>query len=474
MKRRLTLQFVAACLLMTTGALAAPKVYFVAPDGKDSNKGTIDSPFATFNKAQEFVEPGDTVYFRGGTYNVRQDQYAYYSKTEIMKRYGSRTGWVIVNDVSKSGTENARINYFAYPGEKPVFNLEAIKPPFGEVQTLAKVIVFHVKASWVHFKGLEIIGTQVTDVNSASQSECFRNEGSHNIYEQLSMHDGMAIGFFLTTGSYNLVLNCDAYRNHDTVSDHGRGGNTDGFGFHGDQGSIHNVIRGCRSWWNSDDGYDCINNAETVIIENCWAFYNGFHAGTFESAGDGTGFKMGGYGARPRQSDLPEFIPGNVVHHCLSYRNKINGFYANHHTIAGHQFYNNTAYRNNPNYCLLSQEILPGAQNATDCDGYNHVLRNNISLYWEGFQEVTRLGSCVNVNNTFTPAFGAMATPGDFLNTTDDKQLEAPRKADGSLPDIEFLHLKQGSKLIDKGTYTGIPFNGKAPDLGAFETSYSE
>lgn len=462
----------ASLLLAAASASAAGKVFYVAPDGKDTNKGTKESPFATVNRAQKAVAPGDTVYLRGGIYNVREDQYALYSETEIMPRYGSRTGWLIINDINKSGEEGKPICYFAYPGEKPVFDLSGIKPPFGKVKTAAKIVVFHVTASWIHFKGFEVVGTQVTDEKSASQSECFRNQGSHNIYEQLAMHDGMAIGFFLTTGSYNLVLNCDAYRNHDTVSGGGRGGNTDGFGFHGDQGSIHNVIRGCRSWWNSDDGYDCINNAETVIIENCWAFYNGFHAGTFESAGDGTGFKCGGYGARPTPSQLPEFIPGNIVHHCLSYRNKVNGFYANHHTIAGHQFYNNTAYRNNPNYCLLSQEMLPGARAASDCDGYNHILRNNISLYYEGFQEVTRLGTCVNVNNTFSPGFGFVARPQDFINTTDDSQLEAPRKADGSLPDIEFMHLRQGSSLIDKGVYTGIPYNGAGPDLGAFETNY--
>jgi hypothetical protein len=44
-----------------------------------------------------------------------------------------------------------------------------------------------------------------------------------------------------------------------------------------------------------------------------------------------------------------------------------------------------------------------------------------------------------------------------------------PRKADGSLPDVKFLHLSAGSTLIDKGTNVGLPFSGKAPDLGAFE-----
>ena len=77
---------VAASMFLQLAATAAPKTCYIAPDGKDTNKGTIESPFATFNKAQEFVQPGDTVYFRGGVYRMREDQYARYSETEIMKR----------------------------------------------------------------------------------------------------------------------------------------------------------------------------------------------------------------------------------------------------------------------------------------------------------------------------------------------------------------------------------------------------
>jgi hypothetical protein len=47
----------------------------------------------------------------------------------------------------------------------------------------------------------------------------------------------------------------------------------------------------------------------------------------------------------------------------------------------------------------------------------------------------------------------------------------SPRQADGSLPEIEFLHLASGSDLIDAGVDVGLPFNGKAPDLGAFESN---
>jgi len=44
-----------------------------------------------------------------------------------------------------------------------------------------------------------------------------------------------------------------------------------------------------------------------------------------------------------------------------------------------------------------------------------------------------------------------------------------PRSPDGSLPILEFLRLRDGSQLIDRGTDVGLPYNGSAPDLGAYE-----
>ena len=44
-----------------------------------------------------------------------------------------------------------------------------------------------------------------------------------------------------------------------------------------------------------------------------------------------------------------------------------------------------------------------------------------------------------------------------------------PRNADGSLPNVDFLKLKEGSRAIDKGEDLGFPFAGEAPDLGAYE-----
>lgn len=77
--------------------LAYSAEYFVSPDGNDGNAGTSASrPWKTIAKANATLQPGDTVYLRGGTYNddpIRP---------------------------SRSGTSSAPIRYVAYQGERPV------------------------------------------------------------------------------------------------------------------------------------------------------------------------------------------------------------------------------------------------------------------------------------------------------------------------------------------------------------------
>ncbi len=424
---------------------AFPAVYFVAIDGKDDNPGTISKPLATIQKAQMLVKPGDTVYLRGGVYHITEAQ--------ISQRVGA---YACVTYLDKSGSEGKYINYFAYTKDKdkPVFEYSAVKP------ANQRVAAFYVTGSYLHFKGFEVTGVQVT-IKTHTQSECIENHGSNNIYEMLSMHDGMAIGFYLLSGSNNLILNCDAYRNFDYFSENGRGGNTDGFGCHPRPGSVNNIFRGDRAWFNSDDGYDCINASEATVFDHCWAFYNGFDK-DFKSEGDGNGFKAGGYARRPG-SEVPNPVPQNTVQFCLSVHNKANGFYSNHH-INGSFWYNNSAYRNTVNYNMMNRlrdDVM------ADVPGYNHKMRNNLG--YKGGREVDMLDAakCDLANNYFD--LKLEASDNDFISL-DETLLIAPRKADGSLPEVAFMKLKPTSQFVDKGVDIGFPFKGKAPDLGAFES----
>jgi hypothetical protein len=416
--------------------------FYVAPNGDDENRGAIDTPFATIQRAQQAVSPGDTVLVRGGRYVM--------SESHISRQVGP---YACVTFLDKSGEPGKRIHYRAFPGEQPVFDFSAVKPAG------RRVAAFRVHGSWLHLKGLEVVGVQVT-ITTHTQSICFDNQGSDNIYELLNMHDGMAIGLWIGAGSNNLVLNCDAYRNYDSVSEGGRGGNVDGFGYHGLKGSVNNVFRGCRAWFNSDDGFDFINADEPARIEYCWAFYNGFSP-DFRSLGDGNGFKAAGEAGRSVER-LPDPIPRHVVIGSVAVRNKVNGFYANHHP-GGIEWLNNTAYKNRTNFNLRGRDPK---DNRTIIPGRGHRLKNNLGF--AGDTEVAELdfeASDVSGNHFTLPV---TITAEDFLGL-DEADLVKSRQPNGDLPDVQFLRLAPTSDAIDAGVDVGLPFHGTAPDLGAFE-----
>ena len=111
------------------------------------------------------------------------------------------------------------------------------------------------------------------------------------------MHHNSGNGIFIGSKSAggHLVLNCDAHDNYDATSNQGQGQNADGFGVHYQTKGDTTIIRGCRAWWNSDDGYDLINQEIPVTVENSWAMGNGYadYGNTNPTDGNGNGFKMG-------------------------------------------------------------------------------------------------------------------------------------------------------------------------------------
>ncbi|MGC4854936.1 RICIN domain-containing protein [Micromonospora sp. DT4] len=98
----------AVVISQSPAAAAVQETYYVAPDGNDSNPGTLQSPFKTVQRARDAVRTvnanmtGDiNVYLRGGRYQVT-------STVEF--------------GASDSGTNGYRISYAAYAGESPVLD----------------------------------------------------------------------------------------------------------------------------------------------------------------------------------------------------------------------------------------------------------------------------------------------------------------------------------------------------------------
>ncbi len=415
-----------SCCFMSLGA----RNWYISPSGNNDAEGTKDHPWKSLSRAQSVVEAGDTVIIGSGTYRLTND--------DIMKEQNI---YSVIFYLDKSGTgPTGRICYFAEnPLDRPVFDCSDVKPEG------RRVSAFWITGDWLWLRGFDIVGVQVV-VKGHTQSECISMMGSHNIIENLSMHDGMAIGYYQKKGSDDIVLNCDAYSNYDPYSEGAYGGNVDGFGSHNsDDNATGNMFIGCRAWWNSDDGFDLINNKSAVSIVGCWAFYNGYQPGGLKPAGDGTGIKAGGYGmgnVRVR----PKVMPRNTIRNCIAYCNKHRGFYSNHH-LGGINWYHNTAYYNHINFEMVNRQ---SREVARDTLGYEHVMAFNLSFgaRRDSTGEVRNLNlqsSVADINS-----FGAITDTSVFISL-DPEELMKPRHPSGNLPNINFLKLKEGTEYYTRG-----------------------
>nr|WP_308785424.1 carbohydrate-binding protein [Phytohabitans rumicis] len=279
--------------------------------------------------------------------------------------------------------------------------------------------------------------------------------GSNNTFEQLNVHHIMGTGLFINGGGGNLVLNSDSHDNYDANSSDGPGENADGFGSHyTPAGSPANVFRGCRAWWNADDGFDLISTYSPVTIENSWAWRNGYMPGTTTASGNGNGYKVGGFGG-----DYDAGAVKHTVRFSVAFLNRAAGFYTNHHPVAN-DYFNNTSYANNPDFNMLGIDSSGAAVGRGN-------LRNNLAYTGTLTSNMTGTSAAYNSWN-----LGLTLSDAQFQSVS-TSGWDAARQADGSLPVLPHLRLAASSTLIDKGTNVGLPYSGAAPDLGAFEQSGS-
>ncbi len=395
---------------------AGPEVanYYVATNGNDTTgTGSINNPYATLAKAMGLAGAGNLVYMRGGTYPVAST--------------------ISLTNIATS-TQPIRIR--AYPSETPILDGSSFSDD-----------VLSVTGTYYQVYGLMI-------TNAGHNS--IRILGNYNTLERCVSYGARNTGIHISGGngatiypSNNLVLNCDVARSYDPPK---YGSDADGFSAKWSLGN-GNVFRGCRSWENSDDGWDLWMGSAPVLIENCWAFRNGidFWGAGSKFAGNGNGFKLGGSGTP-------------AVHHLvgsLSFGNKAWGIDQN-NNADGQTVDQNTAWNNgggaiNLNHLLSQYGVLQSA----------HVLRNNAAIGTVTIGSTSTYPS-IEISNTWQVL--SDVNTNDFLST-DWMWALAPRRDDGGLPETPFMRPLPGGRLVDRGTTNvGIAFYGSAPDLGAFES----
>lgn len=403
-------------------AQAQAAEYYIAPGGSNSNAGTLASPWGTFDFAIDNIDPGDTLYVRGGTYNLN-------SRIQIRNNEG--------------GTATNPVNIWAYPGESPVLDFNSMTAAWGD--SSGRGIQIDQGADYLYLKGLTIQNARDNGLWSGANYGHFEQ-----IITRWNGDSGLQLSGF---ASYNSILNADSYENYDPSTN---GENADGFAIKFEDLGPGNSIRGSRAWGNSDDGWDMWGSNGGAYVEDCWSFDNGVLLPQFYAKdalekndltssnfqGDATGFKLGQDGG------------AHVLNRVLAWRNN-NGIDINGNGT-GVVVNNSVGFDNNRNWYF--DETAAQTENL-------HVLKNNISF--AGNSNDVFLSGVVHSYNTWN---GIPVDAADFLSL-DDTISRGPRNPDGSLPTSDFLRLAPDSNLIDAGTDVGLPFNGIAPDLGAFETT---
>jgi hypothetical protein len=411
-------------LLIAIPLLVSGSAFYLSPEGNDlTGNGSKNYPWFSLERTWSAVSAGDTIYLRGGTYrfSTRQDL----------------TG--------KDGKPDKYIYIWAMPGELPVITRA------DSFDMAAQLNLIYIDADYLDIKGLDISHfEQRPGIRAGSAMFCFT---SNSVFENINYHHN-AMGMIIRgNSSNNIIINCDFHHNYDPY-DTEPYNHADGLDLSDMPSGTKNTVKGCRFYENADDGLDLFNNDGFVTIDSCWAWKNGYREDGVTAGGDGSGFKLG----QTTVTDYTDYK--RIFTNNLSFSNRTFGITQN-NALCKMFICNNTFYDNKDKGIYFSPAWGDAA----------HMIRNNIA-YKNVIDAAILINMPVIDHNSWQ--LSSVLSDAAFISVDWETQATRPRKPDGSLPDIDFMHLATGSVLIDAGINVGLPYSGNAPDIGAFESADGE
>lgn len=246
----------------------------------------------TLAQAIKDIQPGKTIYLKGGTYNL--------SSTIIIAE-------------GNNGNASATKNIFAYGNDKPVLDFSAMSENSSNRGIVLAGNYWRVKGITIQNAGDN--GMLLAGNNNKIEGCLFRY--NHDTGLQISRYNSN----YTTIDKWpsnNLIIDCISTENKDSTLE-----NADGFAAKLTSGR-GNVFRNCKALYNCDDGWDLYTKSDTgaigvVTIENCEATGNGKYPNGTPTGGDGNGYKLG---------DDTASVP-HVLKNCVANNNYKHGFTGN-------------------------------------------------------------------------------------------------------------------------------------------------
>jgi uncharacterized protein YjdB len=179
---------------VTVTVASVHKGWYAAPNGSSSGAGTMSSPWSLATAlagAGGKVQPGDTIWLRGGTYTGKQ-----------------------VSTVA--GVSGKPVVVRQYPGERATLDANGITGDH-----------FVVKGGWTVFMDFEVANSNTTryfnSTSNGMRPNNVVNNASNTKYINLKIHDG-GVAFYNYRGQTNVeVYGCIIYNNGWMGSDRGHG-----------------------------------------------------------------------------------------------------------------------------------------------------------------------------------------------------------------------------------------------------------
>ncbi len=449
---------------------SAGNVYYVSPSGDDGHPGSLENPWKTLGKAATTLEAGDTVYVRAGTYIERvkpqrsgnpTDGYITYSRFEnetvTLRDTGLPSGDNDEVMIWISGLRYIKIIGFHVDGHKG--NGIRVDGPGDHIEVRDCIVSNQIYSTnvpigashallisgWLEYAGpLEHVIVDNCEIYNNST-------GTPSGYNEAFTILGDVSDFQIT----NNYIHDNHYIGNDYIGQPEYEGTAFGIPT---KGIIKgNVLEnnGTNAPWCS--GIYCdgagFGNPDEILCEGNISIKNSFAGIELGDEHDNT--VSGGWTVRR-----------NVCYDNDYYGLTLASFGT---PIKNTKIHNNVFYKNKMNQLSIGSAYVSHA-----------ALLNNIMvksgdyafIYWSGGADAT----ITSDHNCWWPAGGEFQWGGSsyiglsaFQSATGQDQHSIEQDPLFVDPIDHDFHLRANSPCIDKGTDVGLPYVGKAPDIGAYE-----
>lgn len=197
-RARFCLSGTCAIFILLGAMMAHSATYHVATTGNDANPGTLNQPFNSFKKGVSLLQPGDTLYIRGGLYTEQID----------------------LQTPNKSGTASSYITIAGYPKETVILQYaDRSEKSYGPIKARGK-------RGYFIFENLVLDGIKGTNLSGWS----IRDGNHHFILRNLEIKNFRHVGLYISRASEVHVIKCSI---HDQISVTGQPGERwEGIYFH--------------------------------------------------------------------------------------------------------------------------------------------------------------------------------------------------------------------------------------------------